>query len=418
MLPELHPDIRQRGVLVVDDSPLQRQSIIESLRQLGVTKLFEAGNGRDGLQMMNSLYQPPAVIILDLAMPGMDGIEMVQQLAHEGLYPSVLIASSAEPGIIEAVQTMIEALGLALLGAMHKPLTLEMVAAALATFNDRAPAHGAGYDDNGTAISVDSLRQAIARGHIVPFYQPKMWLENGRVTGLEALARWRGNDDQLIPPLAFIELAEQNGLIDDLTLAMLDVVLRDLSFWQGAGLYPTVAINLSPRSLAGRHFANEIISRVEAARISSSALVFEITEGSLVKDLAAALGTLGRLRLKGFGLSIDDYGTGFSSMQQLSRLPFTELKIDRSFVHHAHEKWQLRTILESAINMGHHLGLTTVAEGVETQEELDLLRTLGCKYAQGYLIAPPMPALELLEWRSREAPRLRELCMETPEVRP
>ena len=161
---------------------------------------------------------------------------------------------------------------------------------------------------------------------------------------------------------------------------------------------PKIALNISAQSLSDRRFANEIIRRVDDARISPSSLMLEITESALVSDLAAALGTLGRLRLKGFGLSIDDYGTGFSSMQQLSRLPFTELKIDRSFVHHAHDKWNLRAILQSAIEMAQRLGLTTVAEGVETREDMVLLRSLGCRYAQGYLFAAPMPASAISSW--------------------
>lgn len=412
--PELHPAIRQQGVLVVDDSLVQRQNAVELLRQLGVSKIFEAGNGRDALQLLHSLFQPPAIIVLDLEMPDMDGIETAQQLAMDGLRSSLLVVSSAESAVIDTVRTMIEALGLPLLGALHKPLSCADMTGAVARFADAAPDAGVMRRDEQAGVEVDNLRRAIADGRIVPFYQPKVWMENGRVTGLEALARWREEGGKLIPPAAFIELAEQNGLIREITLVMLDAVLHDLQAWHEAGFYPTVAINVSAPSLSDRQFANEIIGRVDEARISPSALVLEITESALVSDLAGALGTLGRLRLKGYGLSIDDYGTGFSSMQQLSRLPFTELKVDRSFVRHAHEKWQLRTILESAISMGHRLGLTTVAEGIETQEELDLLRSLGCKYAQGYLITPPMPASALLGWIAREEGRLRAICCKQP----
>lgn len=408
--PELHAAIRQQGVLVVDDSAVQRQAVVEALRRLGVSKIFEAADGLAGLQLLRSLFQPPAIIILDLEMPGMDGIEMAQLMAVEGVRASLLVASGAEHAILETVRDMVEELGLPLLGALRKPLSEAVLAGAFARFGDGAPCPPGGGGGLPPGVSVDALRRALAEGRIVPYYQPKVRLDSGQVSGLEALARWREAGGNLIPPAAFIDLAERHGLIGDLTLAMLDAVLCDLAGWHEAGFYPVVAINVSAPSLAERRFANEIIGRVEAARVSPSALVLEITESALVSDLAAALGTLGRLRLKGFGLSIDDYGTGFSSMQQLSRLPFTELKVDRSFVRHAHEKWQLRTILESAISMGHRLGLTTVAEGIETREELDLLRALGCQYAQGYLVTPPMPAAALLPWLRREATRLRTLC--------
>lgn len=409
---DLHPAIRQQGVLVVDDSAVQRRAAIESLRQLGISKIFEAGDGAEALNLLRSVFQLPAIVLLDLEMPGMDGIEMAQQLAQEGLRPSVLLASSAETAILDVVQNMLEELGLPVLGALQKPLTQEAIAIALAAFRHPERSEEGARRDEAPGIAVEALHQALDAGQIIPYYQPKMWFENGRITGLESLARWRAEDGRLIPPGQFIELAERNGLIERITLVMLDAVLNDLTAWHDAGFYPTVAINVSAGSLSDRGFANEVIRRVDAARISPSALLLEITESALVGDVAAALGTLGRLRLKGFGLSIDDYGTGFSSMQQLSRLPFTELKIDRSFVRHANEKWQLRTILESAIRMAHRLGLTTVAEGVETQEELDLLRALGCKYAQGYLISPPMPAHALLSWVVNEQQRLCSLCAE------
>ena len=203
-------------------------------------------------------------------------------------------------------------------------------------------------------------------------------------------------------PARFIALAEQNGLIERITLLVLDAVLRDLCTWRGRDFHPTVAINVSAALLADRAFVNELIGRVDAAGIAPGSLIVEITESALLGDLAASLGALGRLRLKGCGLSIDDYGTGFSSMQQLARLPFTELKIDRSFVRHAHEKWQLRTILGCAISMARRLSVTTVAEGIESREELELLRAFGCDYAQGYLIAEPMCAASLISWVQRE----------------
>jgi EAL domain-containing protein (putative c-di-GMP-specific phosphodiesterase class I)/FixJ family two-component response regulator len=415
--PELHATIRQQGVLVVDDSTVQRQNIVEQLRRIGVSKIFEAGNGRDALKLLHSLFQPPAIVVLDLEMPDMDGIETAQQLAVDGLRPGLVIASSAELAVIETVGTMIETLGLPLLGALRKPISCADLRAALARFGATASEGGKAPAAASVGVDVETLRQAIAEGRIAPHYQPKILLADGRVAGVEALARWRAASGTLIGPSEFIATAERHGLIGELTLSMLDAVIGDLTGWHEAGFYPMVALNVCAATLSDRSFANEIIGRVESARISPSALILEITESALVSDLAGALATLGRLRLKGYSLSIDDYGTGFSSMQQLSRLPFTELKIDRSFVNHANEKWQLRTILESAIGMGRRLGLSTVAEGVETQQELELLRALGCEYAQGYLIAPPMSAAKLLPWKALEGGRLRALCASAATAR-
>ncbi|SCK29339.1 EAL domain-containing protein [Vogesella sp. LIG4] len=405
---ELSPLIRRFGVLVVDDSAVQRHSAVELLRGMGVEQLYEAADGHDALKLLRMLQPTPAVILLDLEMPGMDGIETAQQLVQEENCPSLLIASSAEPSILNAVAGMAEALGLPLLGTLRKPLTQQTLSLALAHFEST---HVKGVAATPPPqVAVPALAEALQQRQIIPYYQPKIRMADGEVAGLEALARWRQPDGKLVPPVSFIEVAEKNGLIDELTLTILDQVLHDLVRWHALGFNPTVAINVSAPSLSDRGFGNAIIERTAAANIPPSAIVLEITESALVGDLAAALGTLGRLRLKGFGLSIDDYGTGFSSMQQLSRLPFSELKLDGSFVRHSPDKWQLRTILEAAVSMGQRLGLATVAEGVETQKELALLYSLGCEYAQGYLIAAPMPAAELPAWAGRERERLQGIC--------
>ncbi len=157
-------------------------------------------------------------------------------------------------------------------------------------------------------------------------------------------------------------------------------------------------------------FANQIIRRVQHARIPAAKILLEITESALMKDQAVALGTIGRLKLNGFSFSIDDYGTGFSSMQQLSRIAFSELKIDRSFVCRVGESAHLANIVHSAVDIGQRLGLTTVAEGVETMEELKVLRDMGCDEIQGYLFARPMPACDVLPWLNDNAANLSLMC--------
>jgi len=153
----------------------------------------------------------------------------------------------------------------------------------------------------------------------------------------------------------------------------------------------------------------ELSTLLEEHGLEARQIVLEITESSVVDCMGVALGVLARLRLKGFGLSIDDYGTGFSSMQQLARIPFSELKIDRAFVHGAHQRTNLRVILQSALDMSRQLGLVTVAEGIETLEDWQLVRDSGCGVGQGFLVAPAMPAEQLPEWIDRNEPRLLQL---------
>lgn len=404
----LHDHIVQQGVMVVDDSSMHRYSAHMCLRAFGISQVYEAANGKLALDQLTQLKKIPAVMLLDLEMPVMDGIEVLQQLAQLPHKPAVVLASSSDEVLISAVATMAEALGINLLGAFRKPVNPVELADALNSYN----AGICPLDQMRPPIETDveQLKMALDRAKIQVYYQPKIDLETMKVAGVEALARWKNLQGDWIPPGVFIPMAEEHGLIGDLTLSVLDQVLQDMNGWWELGQYIPMAINLSAKSLAEFNLANEIIQRVIRQGIPAHFITFEITESALVVDLPSALATISRLRLKGFGISIDDYGTGFSSMQQLSRFPFSELKIDRSFIQGAPARQYIRNILKSAIEMGQRLGITTVAEGVETEAELHLLKSLGCKQAQGFLLARPMPGRELPGWIEQDSQRKHTLC--------
>lgn len=405
----LHSDLLQRGVMVVDDSSMHRYSAHLCLRAFGINQVYEAANGKLAVDQLTQLSHIPAVMLLDLEMPVMDGIEVLQKVAVLPQRPAVVLASSSDEVLISAVATMAEAMGIVLLGAFRKPLNPQDLADALASYNagvcmlDEKIVHS-------VETTVEQLTLALERTKILVHYQPKINLETLSLAGVEALARWKNPQGDWIPPGVFIPLAEEHGLIGDLTLSILDQILQDMNEWWEQGHYISVALNLSAKSLAEFNLANEIIQRVIRQGIPAHYITFEITESALVVDLPSALATISRLRLKGFGISIDDYGTGFSSMQQLSRFPFSELKIDRSFVGGAPARQYMRNILKSAIDMGQRLGITTVAEGVETEAELHLLQSLGCKQAQGFLLARPMPGRELLGWVERDLQSKLDIC--------
>jgi EAL domain-containing protein (putative c-di-GMP-specific phosphodiesterase class I)/CheY-like chemotaxis protein len=404
----LHGNIVQQGVMVVDDSSMHRYSAHMCLRAFGINQVYEAANGKLAMDQLMQLEQVPAVMLLDLEMPVMDGIEVLQQLAQLQHKPAVVLASSSDEILISAVATMAEALGINLLGAFRKPVNPIELADALNSYNVDAGCLDQAYTPVET--DVEQLKMALDRAKIQVYYQPKIDLESMKVAGVEALARWKNPQGDWIPPGVFIPLAEEHGLIGDLTLSVLDQVLQDMNGWWEQGQYIPVAINLSAKSLAEFNLANEIIQRVIRQGIPAHFITFEITESALVIDLPSALATISRLRLKGFGISIDDYGTGFSSMQQLSRFPFSELKIDRSFIQGAPARQYIRNILKSAIEMGQQLGITTVAEGVETEAELHLLKSLGCKQVQGFLLARPMPGRELMGWVEQDLQRKQTIC--------
>lgn len=401
---DIHAAMRRRGILIVDDSALQRQRAVDLLQARGFDTIHQAEEGQAALDLLRDLAEPPLVAIVDLHMPGMDGIELIQHLGESRVKPALVIVSSADANLVSSVETIVAELNLPLLGALSKPLDgfrLDEALARYATVPDRPSTQ----KPQGAAVSPQRLAAAIAAGLIVPYYQPKVSLLDGQVVGLEALARWIDPVEGMIAPDRFVAVAEQHGLMHDLTLTLYDQVLANMADWRPVDDQLGVAINISASSLSDRQLADEIIQRTEASGISPHRITLEVTESALVSDLASALATLVRLRLRGIGLAIDDYGTGFSSMQQLSRIPFTELKIDRSFVHRAHHRSHLLTILESAVDMGRRLGLKTVAEGVETVEELQLLQAIGCHQAQGFLIGRPMPVDALDHWREQHEAR-------------
>jgi len=394
-------------LLIVDDSPLQRLHTVGLMRDLGVEMIYEAGDGHEALELLALLRLPPSLVIVDLEMPGMDGVEFIQQLQARNLHFPLIVASSRERSLLASVETMIEALGMHVLGALQKPLNQEKLLGALNSSGSNLSLPQ--KDPNLPIVTEAELAAAIRNHEIVAYYQPKVDIRTGMLKGVEALARWIHPQAGMIPPNHFIPLAESSGLIHELTLSMFEQAMAQAALWNERGLSLKVAVNLSPLSLDIPSFVQKVSDLLAQHALLAEQIVLEITESSVVANLGSALGALARFRLKGFGLSIDDYGTGFSSMQQLARIPFTELKIDRSFVHGAHARQNLRVILQSALDMAKRLELVTVAEGIETIEDWRLLQDSGCTLGQGYLIAKPMLPSELPIWLKGHHRRLAEL---------
>jgi len=212
----------------------------------------------------------------------------------------------------------------------------------------------------------------------------------GRIVGAEVLARWIHPQQGVISPYAFIPLLEESDNIDELTFQMLEKAAISCRSCSDKGLTLTISVNLSLVTLGDTQLAERIIQVVRNAGLDPRYIMLEITESAAMTDVAHALENLARLSMNGFGLSIDDYGTGYSSMQQLTRIPFSELKIDQSFVKDIADNQALRIVVESSIDMAHKLKVKSVAEGVETQQDWDILKRMGCDTAQGYFIAKPM----------------------------
>jgi EAL domain-containing protein (putative c-di-GMP-specific phosphodiesterase class I)/ActR/RegA family two-component response regulator len=399
-----------KSLLIVDDNIVQRLQVVALCRELGVEMIYEAASGAEALELLSLLVLPPDVMVVDLEMPVMDGVELIELLPERGLSIPLIVVSSREVVLINTVETMARNLGIPVVAGIRKPLRRESLAAAFGNW-DREQADP-GVVDNGiplAAIPPQDLAAAIAGGAIRVHYQPKVDMTKGVVCGVEALARWTHPTLGEIRPDRFVDVAEREGLIHALTMSVLSQAFGEAGRWNAAGLRLSLAVNLSPRLLEDPALVRELSALLDAHGLEARQVVLEITESSVVDCMGVSLGVLARLRLKGFGLSIDDYGTGFSSMQQLARIPFTELKIDRAFVHGATQRTNLRVILQSALDMSRQLGLVTVAEGIETLADWQLVRDSGCGVGQGFLVAPAMPADLVAGWINRHEPRLLQL---------
>jgi diguanylate cyclase (GGDEF)-like protein len=263
---------------------------------------------------------------------------------------------------------------------------------------------------------VDELRRAIAEDGLVVHYQPKVDLSDRRLLGLEALVRWEHPRQGLIPPMEFIDLAEQSGLIGPLTMRVLDLALEACSRWRREGRDIEVAVNLSLQSLLNVELPNEVGELLQKWEVPPGALTLEITESCMMADAARTMLSLNRLNEMGVQLSIDDFGTGYSSLQYLRRLPVGEIKIDRSFVMDMLEDDGNAVIAESTIELGRNLGLKVVAEGVASQAIFDRLVAMGCDVAQGFHIAKPLPESALADFFVKSPYRARALIASGPQV--
>ncbi len=382
--------------LVVEDHDFQRQMVARMLRSLGAREVKEVDNGKQALAVIED-GAAVDLVVCDLDMPEMDGLELIRHLGQAESAVSVIISSAHEQSLLDSVNKMTAAYGVRLLGMIAKPVTLEGLEGLIALHEppgpkvERAPA---GAPD----FSLEQILEGVRLKQFEPFFQPKVELATKRIVGAEALARWRHPDHGLVGPYAFIDPLEQSGNIDALTFLMLERAARIWHNWRESDLDLTISVNLSLASLTDTTLADQITDISHSAGLDPRHMILEITETAAMTDVAPALENLARLRMRGFGLSVDDYGTGFSSLRQLTRVPFTELKIDRGFVTDCATNPPSSTIVQSSVEMARSLGIKSVAEGVESQEDWNLLKAAGCDLAQGYLIAKPMEAERFVEW--------------------
>ena len=248
------------------------------------------------------------------------------------------------------------------------------------------------------------LYRAKENGELVVYYQPKVDLKSGDILGMEALLRWQHPQQGLVPPNDFIPLAEQTGLIDEISQWVLRSVCSQIKAWKAAGYgLVTVAVNLSPVEFRNRELSHKIVELVQKSGVPASSIEIEITETVVMQNMETAVNILQELSTAGFGISVDDFGTGYSSLNYLRRFPLSKVKIDRSFITDFTHAQNDAAIVSAIIAMSHSLGLRVVAEGVETEEQLRFLQDLQCDEIQGFLISKPMPREQATDMLAQSA---------------
>lgn len=321
----------------------------------------------------------PSVLVMDLQMPGMDGIELIRELAQQCCTSSVVLLSGMDERVLDTAFRLGSELGLVMAGTLCKPVRAKELTQILT-----------GLLESNCKLTAERLATAINSDELSLVYQPTVEIQTKRMIGIEALVRWRMKSGRLILPSEFIPLAEMSNLIDPLTLWVVQAAFRQLGVWQEKGFDLQLSVNLSVGNLHDRKFPDLLADLCSGFGLSPSSVTLELTETASTQDHLTLLEVLGRFRLKGFHLAIDDFGTGYSSVAQLLRLPFSELKIDRSFISAMHHSHEAAVVSKTLIDMAHNLGLLAIAEGVEAQATLDMLAEWRCDIAQGYFFSKPV----------------------------
>jgi EAL domain-containing protein (putative c-di-GMP-specific phosphodiesterase class I)/CheY-like chemotaxis protein len=383
-------------LVVVDDEPGITKLVSDIALQAG----FEVQVFNTAPDFLAQYGGGAHLIMLDLVMPGIDGVEMIRHLAERHCAARLVIMSGFDTGVLRSAQNLAVERGLNFHSTLSKPFRFEQLFSLLRQiFQDCQKEEAAPKKIlEQVHLSEEELANGIQNRELVVYYQPQLDIGTGRIHGAEALVRWQHPRHGLLPPSLFIPLAESSNLIGALTWHVLQTAVDDAVAWKRVRPGLTLSVNMSAMALKDLEMPEKILALAQSRNLDHSAIMLEVTETALMDELVKSLEILARLRMKNFHLSIDDFGTGFSSLVQLHRIPFSEIKIDLSFVMEMVRDKEALAIVETIIILGHKLGKTIVAEGVETAEALAILKDRGCDVAQGYHIARPMPGEAFLEW--------------------
>jgi len=381
-------------IYIVDDDIQIAELLSAAIDSVGIDNQYFTS----ARQFIGTPLYDADVILLDLNMPDIDGIEVIRELGKGACQAQLVLISGHDKGVLHSAEQLAHAYSLKVAASLTKPIAMDQLKCLIQDISKVESVVTNVAAGEQSVISVDELRTAIHSNQLELHYQPQIHVRTGELHGVEGLVRWNHPERGLIFPDMFISLAENNHLISDLTSAVIRMSIKQSREWQNAGLNTKISVNISAENITSLSLPEQLIDLLSNNQLNPNILTLEVTESVLMGELVTSLDILTRLRMKGIGLSIDDFGTGYSSLSQLHRMPFTELKIDKSFVMSMVQDDESRAIVKTCIMLGHELHMEVVAEGVESDQIYAQLRAYGCDIAQGYFISRPMPAADVLPW--------------------
>lgn len=387
------------AALIIDDAEAVRVSLAEMLKRQGIHDVFTASDGATGLSVIECMRGRECVVFCDLAMPGMDGVEVVREIQRLGYPAAIVLVSGKDRRVLDIVSKVARDAGHAVVGSMAKPFAEEQLVELLRVARlGRPTGQPATRAKGASPLSVDALRAAIDEDRVAVVVEPQIRLHDGALVAMEALARIE-SEDGLIAPVRFIPVAEASGLIAPLTRQLMRKMLREVHAWHERGRMIDVSVNLSTSLLVEPAMPSIMLDAATAAGVMPQHIMIELTESTAAQyRIEDVIESVARFRLKDFRVAIDDFGTGQSTLERLQRIPFTDLKVDRSFVTGATSDDDKRGIIEYSVQLAHRLGLNVIAEGVETAADQEEVCRLGCEMAQGYYYTRPLPLNQVDGW--------------------
>lgn len=395
----------EQNVVFVDDDPEFGELVSVIAAQVGVPCTVT----RDAASFLAALSPETTLVLLDLLMPGLDGIEVLRLLSQRDHQPAVAFVSGTGKRVMESALALAESLGLTVAGFLEKPFQLQDLEQLL-TCKPKPRTMDRMVASKGHPFSEEEFHEALERDEFFLEYQPQIALSSGQVVGLEALVRWSHPVQGALAPGEFIPFAERHGLIDSLGWWVIERGLSEFCWIRDDMVAEaSISLNVAVSSLKDLTFPDRLVALAKTLGVAPRCIVLEITETGLIQELSSTLDVLTRLRMRDVQLAIDDFGSGYSMMQQLRHVPATEIKIDRSFVHRLDATESDNVMVQKIIEIGRELHMRVVGEGVETERHLEYLIQNGCDLAQGEFFSSPLPAKSLGLWLQEHKRKTRQL---------